>query len=676
MTSWIRDWIRRHPTGLAQAIPLAIAVASALLSVLFTIDLDPTRSDQYVDDLEIALWSPPQAPDQRIIVLTFDEKTVSRFTYRSPIDRGYVADLLDYLGTKHVRAIGLDLLFDQRTEASKDRKLQTALSKLKVPIVVSWTDNASAYGDQFLAHTEYLNRFISDSHGAGGGPIRGYVDLKENNRDVVSEISPDHGDVASFPHALAIAAGGREADTKVSPGTLIAWRGDPAGSSLHVSDDTPAFKVYPASVRYLELLQHLGVGLRDKIVLVGTDLALLDTHGTPFDVVDAHQVKMAGVKIWAYELSQLLDHRKAPEVGWPTNLLIAFLMAALGAILGAIDISVPKRVSFSVASVLGLWAVGVLFFHFGGVLISLVAPSMAFALSLWGTESVTGSEAREQRAFIKGAFGRYVSPKIVDIILAQPGAIELGGTRRKMTFLFCDIEGFTAWSESTDPHRLGEVLNAYFDGITQCVHKHDGTLDKFIGDAVFAIFNAPTDLADHETCAVKCALDIDKFATRFSMEQRAKGHAFGRTRIGVHTGEAVVGNFGSKTRFNYTAQGDAVNLASRLEGANKQFGTRILVSGATRAACLGIVFRKVASVLVTGKTERIDVWEPLGIEDPRRDSVTRYEKAYDELKKENGLARAFFGELAREDVNDPLVRYHLARLTQGEAGELVRLSEK
>src|SRR6202040_13660 len=124
---------------------------------------------------------------------------------------------------------------------------------------------------------------------------------------------------------------------------------------------------------------------------------------------------------------------------------------------------------------------------------------------------------------------------------------------------------------------------AYLDGVTQIVLELDGTIDKYIGDAVFAIFNAPADMPDHCQRAVRCALEIDRFAQDFRAEQAKNGIIFGTTRIGVNTGAAVVGNFGSRLRFEYTAQGDAVNTASRLEGANKYLGTRICVAGSTRA---------------------------------------------------------------------------------------------
>src|SRR5262249_36172245 len=161
----------------------------------------------------------------------------------------------------------------------------------------------------------------------------------------------------------------------------------------------------------------------------------------------------------------------------------------------------------------------------------------------------------------------------------------LGGERREMTFLFTDIQDFTTFAEQMDTTMLAPMLNAYFDGATRIVLRHGGMVDKFIGDAVFAIFNAPVDLPEHATRAVQCGLDLDNYFEEF---RQNSGWKLGKTRIGINTGTAVIGNFGSSLRFNYTAQGDAVNVAQRLEGANKEFGTRICASADTMKRCAGI----------------------------------------------------------------------------------------
>jgi hypothetical protein len=169
---------------------------------------------------------------------------------------------------------------------------------------------------------------------------------------------------------------------------------------------------------------------------------------------------------------------------------------------------------------------------------------------------------------------------------------------------------------------------------------------------------------------------MDRFSSAFSQEQNARGVPFGRTRIGIHTGTAVVGNFGSRMRHNYTASGDAVNTASRLEGLNKHFGTRLSVSGATRWLCADISFRPTASVVLKGKTTAIEVWEPLPEGDRDGAFFGRYCEAYEMLKDGVSDAQLVFEALAREVPDDPCVAFHLGRIRQGISGTAIVMTEK
>jgi adenylate cyclase len=245
-----------------------------------------------------------------------------------------------------------------------------------------------------------------------------------------------------------------------------------------------------------------------------------------------------------------------------------------------------------------------------------------------------------------------------------------------MTFLFTDIAGFTTLSETIESHKLAEMLNAYLDGVCQIVLKYDGMVDKFIGDAVFAIFNAPTEQADHPERAVRCALEIDEYAERFRLAQNDAGIALGVTRIGVHTGQATIGNFGSLLlKMDYTALGDAVNTASRLEGLNKYFGTRICVSDDTRAKCGTIAFRPLGIITLKGKTTAHTVFEAL--QAPVDDEyISRYERAYASLAQRSPTAPQLFAALHAERPLDPCVAMHLERLRGGETGAEIAMTEK
>ncbi|HSM95917.1 MAG TPA: adenylate/guanylate cyclase domain-containing protein, partial [Rhizomicrobium sp.] len=189
--------------------------------------------------------------------------------------------------------------------------------------------------------------------------------------------------------------------------------------------------------------------------------------------------------------------------------------------------------------------------------------------------------------------------------------------------------------------------------------------------------NVPVyDLPDHAERAVKCALDMDTFTLDFCKRQQAKGLNFGITRIGVLTGPAAVGNFGSKTRLSYTAQGDAVNAASRLEGLNKQFGTHICVAGETRALCKDVQFREIASVILKGKTVPTMVWEPLHPGSRAAELVDPYRAAFAKAAERAPEAKQMFADLAAEAPDDSCIRWHATRLAQGHEGVEIKMTEK
>jgi class 3 adenylate cyclase len=415
-----------------------------------------------------------------------------------------------------------------------------------------------------------------------------------------------------------------------------------------------------------------------KIVLIGSDLSLVDRHKTPFDVLTSKdRGGMAGIVIQAHALSQLLDHKPRQDVSWLVNAIIALACAGIGALLGWVNWPLGLRIGLAAGFVVLFWVIGGwLLFTYGGKMIGLIVPTLSLALALWATESLTGLEARRQREFIQGAFSRYVAPKVVEQLVKDPDKLALEGERRIMTFIFTDIANFTTMSEGIDGRELQLIVNAYLEGMTACVQKYGGMVDKFIGDSVMAIFNAPLDDPDHAQKAVECALAMDRFTMEFVAQQKARGIPFGITRIGVHTGPAVIGNFGSSTKFNYTAQGDTVNIASRLEGLNKTFGTHISVSDATRQLCHGIVFRPIAAVILKGKTVPVDVWEPMQPGASQHNFLARYNAAFDKLKNGDPEALHLFETLHEELPDDPCVALHLDRLQAGEQGIAVTQHEK
>jgi adenylate cyclase len=249
------------------------------------------------------------------------------------------------------------------------------------------------------------------------------------------------------------------------------------------------------------------------------------------------------------------------------------------------------------------------------------------------------------------------------------------------SFIFTDLADFTAMMELGEPARAVALLNDYLDAMLAIVFRHEGTLDRIVGDAIAVLFSAPVAQPDHCQRALDCALEMDRFATTYAARLQAQGVAWGVTRIGVHSGEVIVGNFGGKTLFDYRALGDAVNTASRLEGANKLLGTRVCVSQATLAGCAGVPVRPIGRVLLKGKSLPVQVFEPLATLDPHSYAdADAYASAMHLLQSGEAdnlqAARAAFEVLATRYPYDSLLALQLQRLRQGANSDLIVLQDK
>ena len=285
-------------------------------------------------------------------------------------------------------------------------------------------------------------------------------------------------------------------------------------------------------------------------------------------------------------------------------------------------------------------------------------------------------EARERQAAAErahAALSRYFSPNLAQRLASDAAAIDLRGQRRDIATLFSDVASFTTLVETLEPDVLGPLLNDYLAGMTDVVFAHDGTVAKIVGDAIHVLFGAPGEQPDHAARAIACAMALDEFAQDFRERWRPKGIALGVTRIGAHAGSAIVGNFGGGRFFDYTAYGDTVNIAARLETANKQLGTRICVSATLAAKVEDFRGRPVGDLVLRGKTEALRAFEPLSraqYEDPATDS---YLAAFAKLEANDPAALAAFAAHVGQRADDQLAGFHLKRLLNGETGTRIAM---
>lgn len=344
---------------------------------------------------------------------------------------------------------------------------------------------------------------------------------------------------------------------------------------------------------------------KDKILLFGaTAIGIFDLRVTPFEEnypgLETHANIVDNLLTDSFYVEKI-DITKIGPLFLGLGIFCTFLFGYLGAIWGffiAIASSAgyvfyDKNFLFAKGHVFPVWFPILLL---GGIYLTITVFKYF-------------TEERNKKQ-LKSTFQKYVSPAIVNEILSDPGKLELGGRKQKMTVFFSDVRGFTTISEKLDPRALSDLLNSYLTPMTDLVFKNRGTLDKYMGDAVMAFFGAPVPYPDHAAWACRCALEQLQKLFQLQEEYRKQGLPEIDIGIGLNTGEMSVGNMGSETVRNYTVMGDAVNLGSRLEGINKQYGTRIIISEFTQGELNGkFVTRELDWVRVKGKLKPVKIFE-------------------------------------------------------------------
>ena len=338
-------------------------------------------------------------------------------------------------------------------------------------------------------------------------------------------------------------------------------------------------------------LQEMNVA--DKFVIVGvTANGVMPQLSTPAGLLEPHKIQAAlAESILIQDSPYIPDYSLAVELA--TLIVGVVMMWAFISFLG-ITLGISLAVSTMALTLFGGYSIVQ-----QGVLIDVTWTFMAEFITATITFYLRFREQYKLRQLIKKQFEHYLDPRQVKALQSDPSLLKLGGERRNCTFLFTDVRGFTAMSETMEPEEVTKIMNEALTIQSDTVKKYDGMVDKYIGDAMMAIFNAPLDLENHEEAAVLCAKEIqDQFkSSKISVE----------IGIGVNTGPAVVGNMGSETRFDYTAIGDTVNLAARLESSTKEVGKDIVIGESTAKAC-SFPLAVLPSITVKGKQDRINIF--------------------------------------------------------------------
>ena len=560
------------------SVVVIVGVAAGI--ALYGVQLVPMlrMMENWVADFRIASLAPAEPQHPEIVIVTISEDTLQRFPYRSPIDRGFLADLLLALEGKGVRGIFLDMLFDQPTEPQKDAALKKRLATMKIPVVVSYgIDPSGAVLNK--RQTAFLEDFLPPEQ-------RGFANLVKDSLDgTVRWIYP--GQMLANGVFLKGAAGALLAKLGIdtpSQQIAISWRAAP-------DRKTPPFRTFPSHLAPL----LPGAWFKDKIVLVGVELSLSDRHRTPFSLLfrsgqEKKRQGTAGIVIHAHILAQLLDKRLPPDLAHPFPILLVLAAAGFGLVLAWFKINLYLGMVLELLAIAAYWSAGLMLFHYKGVLLPLLAPTLASSFGFLLTMLYAGSRVREQglvaeaqTRFMRSTFGRYMSTEVAESILDTPEGMALGGKRQEVTVMMTDLRGFTAISEKLPPEEVVSILNMYLEVMTRVITKYKGTIIEFLGDGILILFGAPVIREDDPQRAVASAIEMQLAMPGVNTRIREMGFPELKMGAGINTGTVVAGNIGSEQRSKYGVVGTTINLTARIESFT--VGGQLLISESTRQAC-------------------------------------------------------------------------------------------
>jgi adenylate cyclase len=583
---------------LATALFLVLAVAFARFSWQLPLASDAERA---LYDMRYFRAVKHVDQDQRIVLVYYDDKTLEQLGKRSPLDRKMLADALRTLDTLKPKAIGIDILIDQ--PQAEDPLLIDTFRKMRTPTWLAFASHAEN-GQQMADWQEaFLRNFLRQ---VASGPVRpASIKVEEDRQDGVMRRWPDQP--PNLPPLLANAMSPVHPEFRTYTGS-IDYR-------LPKDADSGVFAKIPVEFVAIDFGGQPPDELRRQVegnyVLIGGNIQDLDDFETPMTHATNRWTK--GMEVHAHLLAQLLDGRMRPPVPSWALWLAALVLVVAGGLTSLLE---QSRWKLAVMLAGQLVLIGGLPFALQAAgMDTLHLPAFGWGVGWAFAFAAVGMAARgvgsEQKRFAQSTLGKYLPADVAAEILKDPDKLALKGEKRPIYALFTDLEGFTKLSHAITPEQLSTLLNLYLDILSETVLRHGGTIDKFVGDAVVAFWGAPIAREDDADRAVKAAVAMFEAGEQFRASAGKGLPPIGCTRVGLHRGEAVVGNFGGKGRIQYTALGDGMNTAARLESANKSLKTTILVSKEAKEECGLDIFRPMGRVVLSGRATPVEVWEPM-----------------------------------------------------------------
>lgn len=645
LVRWV--WLRHFPPVVGQSV--RALVMFSIFMVLTDTRFWKILEFRGFDALTVATAAgESQLP---IVIVGIDDYSVVEMNARWPWPRRFRAELIDKLHAAGAAVIGFDVVFDSPTTPEDDSALEKSIAKAGNVVLIAASARQTTSQGTIWSRLEPVPALVSAGAKVGLAQI-------EFEPDLVARRFPMAGD-SFWKEILFRLRGANSAvdfDSTLKEDRLIRFIG-PDHSIPYIS--------------YARVLGHGEAFAKDTfegaLVLVGRETeavadvgaAQVDVFATPFT---AHTGKLTpGVEIHATMIDNAVTRSSIIEAPQWVRIALLLLVSTWTAFIPG-----QFRLVRSGLSALGLslGVVGLSYVLFASLNFWLpVIGAVSLAISTYLVQGVQAyvNELR-QKSRIRAAFSLFVPQAVADHMAAQSTVLEPGGEEFELTSMFTDLAGFTSISEGLTPPQVAQLLNIYFDFMTDIVFRHGGTVQGYIGDAIFAFWGAPVPDSDHRTKAVLAAREMANAQNLINEKLRAKGLPPVYTRIGVHSGTAVVGNIGSKVRFNYTALGDTINLSARLEGLNKRYGTVLLISEETyRGIHPSGGFRRVEKVRVKGRERPVEVYTPCN--DPW--VIETNAKAIDLfLARQWSLSNDLWQSILQRDAGDTVALYYHDRIAE------------
>jgi adenylate cyclase len=549
-------------------------------------------------DVRALLASPHVDQDGRITMVVYTDETLAATGKRSPLDRALLAQALKRLDKLNPKGIGIDILIDQAQP--EDAELIAAFRTMKTPTYLGFASNATNSEYMQTWQEDFLRDFQRQIASSTLHPTS--IRLESDPRDNVMRNWP--AQPPGLPPLMANSLAGGHSEFRKYEGA-IRYR-------LPRYDDRPVFASLPIDLFASDMgAEAMRSQIEGRYILIGGDIPGIDQFQTPASRLDGRS--MTGLEIHASLLAQLLDGVMLH--GIPTGLLwaVAVLVVIAGALTSIADMR-PWVLALVLAVQLAMLALFPAWLQYAGIDtqgLPLLGAGVGWFLAFSAVGTAARAVGSEQRRFAQSALGKYLPADVANQIMRDPDRLALHGEKREIYALFSDLEGFTKLSHAIEPEMVAFLLNKYLDTLSEIVLRHGGTIDKFVGDAVVAFWGAPIARPDDADRAVKAAVAMYEAGEEFRRNAPEGVPPIGCTRVGVHRGEAIVGNFGGEGRIQYTALGDSMNTAARLESANKQLRTTLLVSGSARERSTLDYFRPAGRISVSGRSTPIEIFEPV-----------------------------------------------------------------